>query len=302
MDAQKKRQAFVLRFLKYQRQGFSPFYEAIAMLFLAVVTWRGAELAVGARPSDAPFIAALLVVIGMFFILRVHDDIRDIDVSMRLERPVAHTLLRLSELRLVSVIVMLFQAAALLTFSPNAWALLIATWGWLFLLRFNFGAGEWLQRQYTVHLALRMLAMPLIALLAISIATMGTDAAWQKTSLLLAGMTFCVGVTIEIARKLHDGPSGDVGHDGSIQDRSATVLVWGLASSILCVLTLYIVLSDQNSIVAISAMCAAMVVILTVRLLDTTLRQGLPVRAFEVASVFLILSSLFLTGCTPWLI
>lgn len=165
----------------------------LSALLRGVTTW----------PSWQSAVTAFVVVLLSFLHLRIADEFKDAatDAQYRPERSVPRGLVILAELRWVGLIAMAIQAAVALWLYPRLLLPLAALWGYMALMRVEFGVPIWLHRHPLAYLASHMLIVPLIDFFATATDWMPRGhTAVGPLSLFLA-VSFFNGVVIEIGRK-----------------------------------------------------------------------------------------------------
>ena len=127
---------FLRRFGEYLGERFPPVNALAAGVLAASLVSAHAGAIKSLPPLDFSGLAAIILIITMFFILRVCDEYKDADddAKYRPARPVPRGLISLSELRNAAVAAGVLQALVLLVVAPGLWVLLVATWGWIVLM------------------------------------------------------------------------------------------------------------------------------------------------------------------------
>lgn len=154
-------------------------------------------------PAWQSAIVAFIVVLLAFLQLRIADEFKDAatDAQYRPERPVPRGLVTLPELRWVGLGSMAIQAGLALWLHPLLLVPLAGLWGYMALMRVEFGMPAWLHRHPLAYLASHMLIVPLIDFFATTTDwlpyghTAASPLAW------FLAVSFFNGVVIEIGRK-----------------------------------------------------------------------------------------------------
>ncbi len=139
-------------------------------LLIAVFASSGVTLsAVLARrtlPNLAAYGCAAFVAFGLFFQLRVADEVKDADEDRRFrpERPVPRGLVTLRVLVTLALGIAVLQALAAGMYAPRLLGLLLVVWVWMGLMAVEFFVPAWLRAQPLAYLVSHMVVMPLIDL------------------------------------------------------------------------------------------------------------------------------------------
>lgn len=111
-------------------------------------------------------IGSVLVLLGLFFQLRIADEVKDcaIDAWARPERPVPRGLISLGELIRIGGVLAVLQLSFALVLGPLAMGALGLIWLYGGLMTIEFGVGAWLRRRMGLYLLSHMMMMPLLLL------------------------------------------------------------------------------------------------------------------------------------------
>jgi len=198
-----------MRLWRYQSERFPLGKHGILIAAFSFCAVSLSSLLRGAMvwPAWQSVLTAFLTLLGFFFQLRVADEYKDfaVDARYRPERAVPRGLVTLAELRNVALIVAALQVILALWLEPWLLLLLSIVWGYMALMRIEFGMATWLQDHPLAYLASHMVIVPLIDFYATacdwlpnqSFATHGipTGLGW------FLAVSFFNGVVIEIGRK-----------------------------------------------------------------------------------------------------
>ncbi len=232
----------------YQKERF-PLVRTVPLLivFSAASINVSAMLAGRALPGLWAYVIGALLALILFFQLRAADEWKDLetDTRYRPERPIPRGLV---SLRLIlGLALAMVPVAALLAFgySLQVLWLLLAVWGWLALMTFEFGVPNWLKARPVLYLISHMAIMPLIDLLLTGMewAPGGRPAAMLWTFLLLSLLNGCV---LEMGRKIwapeneRDGVETYSGLWGGHRAANIWLVVVALAASVLMLVGLAI--------------------------------------------------------------
>ena len=176
----------------------------LILVFSGAAASYGARL-VGGSPA-LPVLLSAIVCSGAFFLLmRIADEFKDRhdDQRCRPYRPVPRGLVSLRELALGALATALLQGLLVWRVAPEAWGLLLLTWGWFALMSVEFGVPVWLRARPLLYTFSHMVIVPLIALLALAMAVLPGGGALPGPVLLpLLALCYLNGLAIEFARKI----------------------------------------------------------------------------------------------------
>ena len=298
--------AFPFRFQQYLRERF-PSANAVGAIVLAISMASAVSgVVVGVRPEDLPLAASVLVGIGMFLILRICDEFKDAEEDRlhRPERPVPRGLVSLEELRGVAIGIGILQAVLVVLLAPDAWWLLVATSVWIGLMTIEFGVGAWLKQHSIVYLLSHMVAMPLIALLGMAVAT-SVDVVQHPAAWHLACIAFLCGIVLEIGRKIWDVEREGVETYASIWGRDNAVMVWQAA--IMMLLLLATPFGDHLrypspllDLIFVMSLGAIGLTLFNLALYVTGRDPWMPQKLVSTLSAVVVLLVLVCIGAAPW--
>lgn len=228
------------RLWMYQSERF-PLSKTMPLLavFSAASICVSAQLSDRALPHWFAFLAGFVIVMALFFQMRVCDEYKDLedDKSFRPDRPIPRGLVSLQIIiNLGLLTVPLAAVIAWLWYPPVLWLLLL-TWVWLGAMTAEFGVPVWLKSHPILYLLSHMAIMPLIDLLLTGIEWMPNGGPAPMLWLFLA-LSFINGCVLEIGRKLW-APENEIAgvdtYSGLWGPRVATY-VWLFCVSISCAL------------------------------------------------------------------
>jgi 4-hydroxybenzoate polyprenyltransferase len=192
-------------------------------------------------PSPAAYGVAWGVALGFFFQLRVADEYKDFaaDTAYRPYRPVPRGLITLAELAWLALLTAGLQLALSFWLAPPLIWPLLAVWGYMALMRWEFGAGEWLRARPLLYLLTHMLILPLIF-----VYLTGCD--WLAAGEMpapglgwLLAAAYANGIVFEIGRKLRAPEDEEPGVEtySVLWGRPRATAVWwtALAAAGICV-------------------------------------------------------------------
>lgn len=296
------RAPFQARLGQYLMERFRPGTNGLAAMVLAAsLSFSYAGATRSSPPLDLSLAATIVLIVGMFFVLRVCDEFKDADDDARYRpsRPVPRGLISLPELRNAAVAVGALQAFVLLVQAPGLWVLLVATWGWIVLMTFEFGVGPWLKRHPVVYLVSHMLVMPFIAMLAMGVSSGSLDVLVDPAAWALAGIAFVCGLTMEIGRKIWDEEIEGVETYSRSWGRARAQAIWaGIVGLLVASLWLYDwIFVDRlaSALLLVPFLLAQMWVVVSSR------DAGMPAPVIERVSILFVLAAQIQMGIGPWL-
>lgn len=293
--------AFKPRFGQYLMERFPPANMVAALVLAASLSFAYAGMTKSLAPLDLSLAAAIILIIGMFFILRVCDEFKDAaeDARYRPSRPVPRGLISLRELRNAAIVVAVVQAFVLLVEAPGLWPLLVATWGWIVLMTHEFGLGAWLRRRPLLYLVSHMLVMPFIAMLAMGVSSGSLQVVADPVAWALALAAFQCGIIMEIGRKIWDEEGEGIETYSKLWGRRLATQIWLQMLAILCVILELIQWRFMGGLV--SAIAIFLFVIPVVVLVWCIHDRGTPGARIEVYAIAFVLMAQLILGAGPWL-
>jgi 4-hydroxybenzoate polyprenyltransferase len=198
--------SFIRRFYIYQKERF-PFAAhglLIAAFTFSAVSYsrmcRGVE---GFIPGDI-YGWGILMTITLFFLLRISDEFKDHedDVKYRKYLPVPRGLISLRELGRVALVVVLIQIFVLAFFLPETIMLFLPVVVYLLMMRYEFGAPEWLKKRPVLYMISHMFIIPLIDIYASGLDWLLEGASAPKGLFFFFAVSYMNGIVMEIGRKI----------------------------------------------------------------------------------------------------
>jgi 4-hydroxybenzoate polyprenyltransferase len=242
-------------------------------VFSGAAALYGARL-VGGFPSLPVLLSAILCSGAFFLLMRIADEFKDRhdDQRCRPYRPVPRGLVSLRELALVGLATAVLQGVLVWRVAPDAWWLLLLTWGWFALMGVEFLVPAWLRARPLLYTFSHMVIVPLIALLALAMAVLPAGGVLPGGALLpLLALCYLNGLAIEFARKIRFPDQEEPGVD-------TWSALWGLRPAqgrwlVVVVLSLPLALAAARPIQAVP-----LVLLLLVPLLAWIVLRFRPVR------------------------
>ncbi|MCC6166101.1 MAG: UbiA family prenyltransferase [Caldilineaceae bacterium] len=194
------------RFAVYQAERFPLGVYALLMAVLAAgaVGWTQAARAAAKPYPWAALGVAFVALLGFFFQLRVADEYKDFetDRAHRPYRPVPRGLIRLRELAWMAAAAGGIQALLTLWLAPALLWALAAVWGYMALMRWEFGVGGRLHRQPLLYMLSHMPVLPLIFVYATACVWLAAGEHAPGGLGWLLATAYANGVVFEVGRKL----------------------------------------------------------------------------------------------------
>lgn len=189
----------------YQAERFPLFRTALLIaVFSAASLCVSAQLGGRDLPGVPTFIAVWLVVLMLFFQMRVCDEIKDYedDLRYRPERPIQRGLLSLGLIKTLGIgcVVPMLIITALVT--PGLLPFLGLVWLWLALMTVEFFAPAWLKARPFVYLGSHMAIMPLIDIFITAAEWLPAGQGTPQGLWLFILLSYANGCVIEIGRKI----------------------------------------------------------------------------------------------------
>jgi hypothetical protein len=197
---------FARRLYIYQKERFPLAVHGVliaAFSFSAIAYSRLCRGADGFIPITQ-YLACVLTNFTLFFLLRVADEHKDAadDAAMRPYLPVVRGLISLKELRSTGWVMLGIALVVNVIWFPELLPFLVATLGYLALMRYEFFAPEWLKKHMGVYMISHMFIIPLADMYA-SAYDWHLERASAPTGLLLFfTVSYLNGVVLEMGRKL----------------------------------------------------------------------------------------------------
>jgi len=196
---------FLQRLNQYQKERFPLFKHGLlitAFGFSALsysLLCRGKEFI-----SSSHFIAGILILIGIFYLLRVYDEHKDAeeDKHNRSHLPVPRGLVSLQELRWTAYVTIGIQMFLLLFFFPKMIVLYLIVMAYMLLMGKEFFVAEWLKKRPFIYAASHMLIIPLADIFAGGLDWYIGDGEMPEQMIYFFVLSFFNGIVLEIGRKL----------------------------------------------------------------------------------------------------
>ncbi len=202
------------RLAVYTGERFPPLVYGPASAIFFLAAYLAAAALVRHRPEAAAIVVGLVTVLLIFYHLRLMDEVKDAehDALHYPERPVPRGLITLGEVRLLIAVCIAFELALNAALSSAALAAYLIVAAFTLLMYREFFLGARLRANFLVYTVVHMPSLPLLAIYAYVLAAAprgGIELDPAFALFLIA--TYAIGLTLEIARKVHppdDEPAG----------------------------------------------------------------------------------------------
>ena len=193
------------------------------------------HLGSGGRLGDlsvAQYVAAGLVVLTFFMLMRIADEHKDFeeDGKFRPYRPVQRGLVKLSELRIIGVFIVILQIGLSIWVGLPVLGMLAIVYIWFILMTAEFFVPVWLKKRHTLYLISHMMILPLLNLYVTSIEWLPRGGTFSFGLLAYMVSSFCDGTVVEVGRKLRAKEDEEYGVDTYTQIWGAkrSMIVWAV--------------------------------------------------------------------------
>ena len=199
-------QPFLKRLFIYQKERFPVLQHGLliaAFSFSAIGFSRQCRAVEGFIPWSH-YAACVFTNFALFFLLRVSDEYKDHkdDLAHRTYLPVIRGLISLKELAVTGII--LFSTAVVINviYFPQVLPFLGLAFGYLLLMRYEFGIGEWLKRNMHWYIVSHMVIIPLADVYASSFDWRLNNVSPSIGLIFFFAISFVNGIVLEVGRKL----------------------------------------------------------------------------------------------------
>jgi 4-hydroxybenzoate polyprenyltransferase len=207
--------SFFYRFYIYQKERF-PFVGhglLIAVFSFSAISF--ARLSAGKEGfiSVERYVGVAIMCFLLFLLLRIADEFKDAedDIRFRSHLPVPRGLIKLSELKALAIVILLFQLCLQLWLFPKMIALYLIVLFYLALMTKEFFIPEWLKKQPVAYVASHMLIIPLVDIYASGVDWFLEGSPAPFGLLYFFGVSFLNGVVLEVGRKIRVPEDESVG-------------------------------------------------------------------------------------------
>lgn len=216
---------FVFRFYQYQKERFPLMVHGllIACFTFSAIAYSRLSRGMSGFISWADYGFAACMTVGLFFLLRLFDEVKDYedDVKFRPYLPVARGLIRLSEIHIMTGVVILCQVMVLVLMKPMLLPIYGLCLGYMILMRIEFFVPDWLRKHQVWYILSHMLIIPLIDILASAFDWKLSGALAPTGLAFFFVVSFLNGLVLEIGRKMR---ARDTEEEGVISYTS----LWGI--------------------------------------------------------------------------
>lgn len=179
-------------------------------------------------------LGASLVVLALFFQLRVWDEFKDYadDCQYRAYRPVPRGLIRLAQLRQAAYIAAAGQLLLTVLLAPQALPWLLACWAYMTAMGYEFGNPNGLKARPLLYM---LSHLPIVGLIQL----MGASWLWgmfgpSPAAWVLFGVSLSAGALLEYGRKIRAAHQEEVGVEtySALWGIPRAMLLWWLAGGL----------------------------------------------------------------------
>ncbi len=248
------------KWLTYQKERFPLIrYSILVSAFAASGLSLSFLLTGGQNPLRIEmFLVAFSVTLLLFFQLRVADEHKDFeyDAIHHPERPVPRGLVSLKELRTLAIAAALFQLTAVLLLSANLIVPLVLAWTYMALMTREFFIGDWLRDHPIIYMLTHMCILFFTDLFITSCHFMVSNIEPPITLLYFLGTSFCLGMVIELGRKIRSPQDETTGTDtySRLWGRETAVRVWLSAISLSGLFAVATAIQIQSGLIALAVL------------------------------------------------
>ena len=296
----------VRRWWIYQRERFPLLaHGSLVVVFcISVLLFSGMKQEPAVLLALPMFLGATVSALILFFQLRVADEFKDFDIDCRYRphRPVPRGLVSLHELALVAYVGAVVQFLIAIATDFRLVPLLMAAWLYLWLMTREFYVPHWLKDHPVAYLLSHMLIMPLLTFYISAFHWLAAGGKPPPGLGALLALSFCVGLVMEIGRKIKVPANERVGVEtySSLWGPARSASIW-IASVAVSTLAFAAALSDVVSPAAIAAVVAGLPTIALVSA-RSLLFEGESDRAIEPVSGLITMALYLAIGPLPWLL
>lgn len=196
---------FLSRFHQYLKERFPLLKHG---LLISVFGFSALSYSLLCRGKDfiptGHFVAGILILIGIFYLLRVFDEHKDAeeDKQNRSHLPVPRGLISLKELRRTAYFTVGMQVILLLIFFPKMMALYLLVMSYMLLMGKEFFMADWLKRRPVFYVSSHMLIIPLADIFAGGLDWYVAEDTMPEQMIYFFVLSFFNGIVLEIGRKL----------------------------------------------------------------------------------------------------
>jgi len=174
------------------------------------------------------FVAGIIILIGIFYLLRVFDEHKDAeeDKQNRRHLPVPRGLISLQELRWTAYVTIGIQAILMLVFFPKMIILYLIVMGYMLLMGKEFFIAEWLKKRPFFYVTSHMLIIPLADIFAGGLDWHLANEEIPQQMIYFFVLSFFNGIVLEIGRKLKVPDNEETNSYSSAYGARPAVLFW----------------------------------------------------------------------------
>lgn len=204
--AQENNAGFIKRFYIYQKERFPIIAHGLLIAsfsFSAISYSRICRGAVGFVDWKI-FIAGIFITISLFLLVRIFDEFKDAedDALYRKELAVPRGLISFRELKLIGIIIIIFQLTLNLFFFPKMLIIYFIVMGYLLLMGKEFFISGWLKKHQFWYVTSHMFIIPLVDIYASGLDWFLAGASPPEGLLFFFAVSYMNGIVLEIGRKI----------------------------------------------------------------------------------------------------
>lgn len=188
------------------------------------------------------YFVGILITITLFFLVRIFDEFKDAedDAAYRKHLPVPRGLIRFSELKKMTIAILILQVSINLLFFPIMLIMYAVIIVYLLLMAKEFFIAEWLKKHQFWYVTSHMLIIPLIDMYASGLDWILAGAAAPKGLLFFYAVSYMNGIVLEIGRKIRTPEKESTGvlTYSSMLGPAKAVRLWLLMLCITCCLSI----------------------------------------------------------------
>ncbi|MDZ4832385.1 MAG: UbiA family prenyltransferase [Candidatus Melainabacteria bacterium] len=248
------------KWLTYQKERFPLIrYSVLVSAFAASGLALSFLLTGGQHPLRIEmFLVAFSVTLLLFFQLRVADEHKDFeyDALHHPDRPVPRGLVTLKELRTLALTSALFQLTAVLLLHATLVLPLALAWVYMALMTREFFIGDWLRDHPVIYMLTHMCILFFTDLFITSCHFMVSNIEPPVALLYFLGTSFCLGMVIELGRKIRSPQDETTGTDtySRLWGRETAVRVWLSAIALSGFFAIATAMQIQSGLIALAVL------------------------------------------------
>lgn len=198
--------SFLGRFWIYQKERFPIFQHGLMIAVFSFSAISYARLSIGKTGfiDWGIYLAVVFMTFTMFLMLRIFDEFKDAeeDKKHRSHLPVPRGLVKLSELKVVGIVVIILQIIIQLIFFPSMLWLYAIVMIYMCLMAVEFFIPEWLVAHQFWYVVSHMMIIPLVDIYASGSDWFLNGESAPHTLMWFFAVSFMNGIVLEFGRKI----------------------------------------------------------------------------------------------------